>query len=135
MNIKPIKTEDDYQAALTEIDRLMDAAPGTEEGDKLDVLTTLVEAWEDQHYPVGPPDPIAAIMHQIESRGMTRKDLEPYIGSRARVSEVLNRKRALSINMIRNLQSGLGIPAETLIQPYVLNDTHQDTEVDHSARR
>ncbi len=120
MDIKPIKTERDYQAALTEIERLMGAEPNTPEGDKLDVLTTLVEAYEEKHYPIAPPDPIEAILHEMESQGLTRKDLERYIGSRARVSEILNRKRSLSLEMIRNLQKGLGISAEILINPYPL---------------
>lgn len=120
MDIKPIKTESDYQAALAEIERLLDAEPNTPEGDKLDVLTTLVENYEDKHYSIDPPDPIEAIIHEMESQGLTRKDLERYIGSRARVSEILNRKRSLSLEMIRNLQEGLGISAEILINPYPL---------------
>lgn len=118
MEIKPIKNEDDYQAALAEIERLFEAAPDTPEGDRLDVLTTLVEAYEEKHYNLPLPSPIEAILYHMESRGLSRRDLEPYIGSRARVSEVLNRKRPLSMEMIRNLHGGLGIPAEVLIQPY-----------------
>ncbi len=121
MDIKPIKTENDYNAALTEIERLMGADLNTAEGDKLDVLTTLVEAYEEKHYPIDPPDPIEAILHHMESQGITRKELEQYIGNRARVSEILNRKRSLSVNMIRNLQEGLGISADILIRPYSLN--------------
>lgn len=120
MDIKPIKTERDYQAALAEIERLMGAELNTPEGDKLDVLTTLVETYEEKHYPIDPPDPIEAIIHEMESQGLTRKDLERYLGSRARVSEILNRKRSLSLEMIRNLQEGLGISAEILINPYPL---------------
>jgi len=120
MDIKPIKTNNDYQAALAEIERLMDAEPNTPEGDKLEVLTTLVEAYEEKHYPIDPPDPIEAIIHEMESQGLTRKDLERYLGGRARVSEILNRKRSLSLQMIRNLQEGLGISAEILINPYPL---------------
>ena len=120
MDIKPIKTESDYEAALAEIERLMGAEPNTPEGDKLDVLTTLVETYEDKHYPIDPPDPIEAIIHEMESKGLTRKDLERYLGNRARVSEILNRKRSLSLQMIRNLQEGLGISAEILINPYPL---------------
>lgn len=120
MDIKPIKTENDYKAALAEIERLMDAEPNTPEGDKLDVLTTLVENYEEKHYSIDPPDPIEAIIHEMESQGLTRKDLERYLGSRARVSEILNRKRSLSLQMIRNLQEGLGISAEILINPYPL---------------
>ena len=118
MNIKPIKTETDYLAALEEIEKLFDAAPDTPEGDQLEVLVTLVEAYEEKHYSIPKPDPIEAILYHMESRGLTRRDLQPYIGSRARVSEVLNRKRSLTMEMIRNLHKGLGIPAEILIQPY-----------------
>ncbi len=118
MEIKPIKNDADYQAALEEIERLFDAAPDTPEGDRLEVLTTLVEAYEEKHYRIPLPDPIEAIFYHMESRGLTRRDLEPHIGSRARVSEVLNRKRPLTMDMIRNLHNGLGIPAEVLIQPY-----------------
>ena len=118
MDIRPIKTEADHQAALAEIERLFDAPPGTPEGDRLEVLTTLVEAYENKHYNLPLPDPIEAIRYYMESRGLSRRDLEPYIGNRARVSEVLNRKRPLSIDMIRRLHAGLGIPAEVLIQPY-----------------
>ncbi|MDX9709842.1 MAG: hypothetical protein RBT64_09845 [Trichloromonas sp.] len=118
MKIKPIKNEADYQAALEEIERLFDAAPDTHEGDRLEVLSTLVDAYEEKHYSIPLPDPIEAILYHMESRGLSRRDLEPYIGSRARVSEVLNRKRPLTMEMIRNLHSGLGIPAEVLIQPY-----------------
>ena len=118
MDIRPIKTEVDYQAALEEIERLFDAAPDTPEGDPLEVLTILVEAYEDKHYDIPLPDPIEAIKYHMESRGLSRRDLEPYIGSRGRVSEILNRRRSLSIEMIRRLHAGLGIPAEVLIQPY-----------------
>jgi HTH-type transcriptional regulator / antitoxin HigA len=118
MRIKPLKTESDYKEALREIERIFDAAPGTREGDRLDVLTTLVEAYEEKHFHIPLPDPIEAILYYVESRGLTRRDLERYIGSRARVSEVLNRKRSLTMEMIRNLHKGLGIPAEVLIQPY-----------------
>ncbi|MDI6793357.1 MAG: transcriptional regulator [bacterium] len=121
MNIKPIKTESDYQAALEEIDRLFNAAPNTPEGDRLDVLTTLVETYEDKHYYIPLPDPIEAIIYYLESRGLSRRDLEPYIGSQARVSEILNRKQPLSIDMMRRLHAGLAIPAEVLIQPYEYN--------------
>lgn len=118
MYIRPIKTEADYQAVLEEIERLFDAAPDTPEGDRLEVLTTLVEAYEEKHYPVLLPDPIEAIEYFVESRGLSRRDLEPYIGSRGRVAEILNRKRPLTIEMIRRLHAGLGIPAEVLIQSY-----------------
>jgi HTH-type transcriptional regulator / antitoxin HigA len=118
MNIHPIKTEADYQMALAEVEQLFDAQPGTPEGDRLDILTTLIEAYEAQVAPIPTPDPIEAIVYYLESRGLSRRDLEPYLGSRARVSEVLNRKRPLTLEMIRRLHANLGIPAEVLIQPY-----------------
>lgn len=118
MEIRPIKTEADYEAALAEIERLFEAELGTADGDRLEVLTTLVEAYEEEHYPIPLPDPIEAIKYYMESRSLSRRDLEPYLGSRARVSEILNRKRPLSLQMIRKLHNGLGIPAEVLIKPY-----------------
>ncbi len=118
VKIKPIRTEADYEAALKEIERLFDAKPGTAEADRLEVLTTLTEVYEEKHYAIPLPDPIEAILYHVESRGLSRRDLEPFIGSRARVSEVLNRKRPLTMEMIRNLHDGLGISAEVLIQPY-----------------
>ena len=118
MEIRPIKTKADHRAALKEIERLMDAKPGTPAGDRLDVLTTLVERFESQHEPIDPPNPIDALLYHMESRGLSRRDLEPFIGSRARVAEVLNRRRALTIEMIRKLHDGLGISAEVLIRPY-----------------
>ncbi len=121
MDIKPIKTEQDYQEALREVDRLIDAESNTPDGDKLDILVTLIEAYEEKNHPVPPPEPIEAILHQMESQGLSRKDLVPLFGSRSRVSEILNKKRSLSINMIRRLQDGLGISAEILIQSYDLN--------------
>jgi HTH-type transcriptional regulator/antitoxin HigA len=118
MDIQPIKTEEDYQATLAEIERLFDVSPGTPEGDRLVVLMTLVEAYEDEYYSIPNPDPVEALNYYMDSRGLSRKDLEPYIGSRARVSEVLNRKRPLTLGMIRKLNSELGISAEVLITPY-----------------
>lgn len=123
MEIKPIKTKADYEKALHEIERLWDAEPGSPDGDKLDVLTTLVETYEEKNHPIPPPDPVEAILHHMESQGLSRRDLEPYIGTRARVSEVINRKRPLTLTMIRKLQSGLGISAEILVQPYELHRT------------
>ena len=120
MRIRPIKTDADYRVALVEIERLMDAVPGTPAGDRLEVLTTLVEHYESLHEPIDPPDPIEALIYHMDSRGLQRRDLEPYLGSRARVAEVLNRKRALSIEMIRKLHAGLGISAEVLIRPYAV---------------
>ena len=119
-DIRPIRTEADYDAALAEIERLFDAAPGTHEGDRLEVLTTLVVAYEEQHYCIPAPDPVEALKYYMESRGLSRRDLEPYIGGRARVSEVLNRKRPLSLVMIRRLHTELGIAADILIQPYAM---------------
>lgn len=118
--IRPIHTEADYEEALEEIEALFEAEPNTPEGDRLEVLVTLVEKYEDQHYSIPDPSPIEAILYHMESRGLSRKDLEPYIGSRARVSEILNRKRPLTLNMIRALSDGLGISAEILVQPYPL---------------
>jgi HTH-type transcriptional regulator/antitoxin HigA len=120
MEIRPIKSEAEYEAALVEIERLLDARPDTPEGDRLEVLVILVENYEEKHYPIPLPDPIEAIRYHMESRGLTRRDLEPYIGSRARVSEILNRKRPLTMEMIRNLHEGLGISADILIKPYDL---------------
>ncbi len=115
--IKPIRTKADHKRALAEIEKLWGAKLGTPEGDKLDVLATLIEAYEAEHYPMDPPDPIEAIRFRMESQGMTRKDLEALIGTRTRIAEVLNRKRSLSIGMIRRLHDKLGIPAEILIRP------------------
>jgi HTH-type transcriptional regulator/antitoxin HigA len=117
--LKPIRSEADHMAALAEIERLWGAPAGTPEGDRLDILATLVEAYEERHHPMDPPDPIEAILFRLEAQGLARKDLEPFIGSRARVSEVLNRQRGLSIEMIRRLHEGLGISAEVLIRPTV----------------
>jgi len=134
MEIKPIRTEADYQSALEEIERLFDATPNTPEGDRLEVLTALVEVYEDKHYSIPLPDPIEAIEYHMASRGLSRRDLESYIGSRARVSEILNRKRRLSLNMIRKLEAGLGIPAEILIQPYDCFATEGETDTNTDIR-
>ena len=115
MKIKPIKTENDYDAAMAEIEVLWGSKPDTPKGDKLDVLITLVEAYERDNYPIDSPDPIEAIKFRMEQSGLGRKDLEPFIGSRGRVSEVLNRKRELSIKMIRELHVNLQIPLESLV--------------------
>lgn len=116
MEIAPIKTKRDYRRTLKEIEGLMTARRSTPEGDRLDVLVTLVEAWEAKHYPLNLPDPVAAIRHHMEQNGLAAKNLIPYLGSRSRVYEVLNRKRPLSLKMIRQLHKGLGIPAESLIK-------------------
>lgn len=119
MEIRPIRTEADYKATLKEVSRLMEGDPelGTPEGDRLDVLVTLVQAYEAKHYPIDLPDPIEAIKFRMEQAGLTAKDLEPMIGRLNRVYEVLNRKRALTLPMIWKLHQGLGIPAESLIKP------------------
>lgn len=119
MDIQPIKSERDYKKSLKEIESLFDAKFGTQDGDRLDVLTTLVEAYEAKHHPIDAPDPIAAIYFVMEQRGLKRKDLEQYIGGRSRVAEVLNHKRALTLSMIRKLHQALGIPAEVLIRESV----------------
>jgi HTH-type transcriptional regulator/antitoxin HigA len=115
--LKPIRSESDYQAALVEIERLWGARLGTPEGDRLEVLATLIDAYEAQQDPMDPPDPIGAIRFRMEQQGLTRKDLERVLGSRTRVSEILNRKRNLSIAMIRRLHAELGISADILIRP------------------
>jgi HTH-type transcriptional regulator/antitoxin HigA len=124
MDIKPIKTDADYRAALKEIESLMEAAADTPEGERLDVLVTLVEAYEKKHFPMDLPDPVEAIKFRMEQMGLTPKDLEPMIGRLNRVYEVLNHKRPLTLKMIWKLHRGLGIPAESLIK--------QPTE-DHAA--
>jgi HTH-type transcriptional regulator/antitoxin HigA len=115
MDIQPIKTEADYDRALAEINTLWGSEPDTQEGDRLDILMTLVEAYETRHHSIDPPDPVDAILFRIEQQGLTRKVLEPIIGSRSRVSEVLNKKRTLSLEMIRNLHKRLNIPLESLV--------------------
>lgn len=114
--IKPIRGERDYEAALAEVERFWGAKSGTLRGDRLDVLATLIEAYENEHFPIDPPDPIEAIKFRMEQQGLSRKDLEGVIGSRPRIAEVLGRKRGLSIAMIRRLNEKLGIPAKFLIR-------------------
>jgi HTH-type transcriptional regulator/antitoxin HigA len=114
--IHPIRTEADYEAALARVDALMNAGPGTPDGDHLDVLVTLIEAYEVRHWPIPAPDPIEAIRVRMEQRGLHPRDLEPMIGSRGRVSEVLSRKRQLTLPMIRRLAKELDLPADVLIQ-------------------
>ncbi len=117
MDIKPIRSDADYEAALKEIENLADSQPGTPEGDRMEVLVTLVEAYEARHFPIPEPDdPVEVLKYYMESRGLTRSDLLPYLGSKERVSEILNRKRGLSLAMIRRLHNGLGIPADLLVQ-------------------
>ena len=116
ITIKPIKTEADYRTALKEVESLMTAGPDTPEGERLDVLVTLIEAYEREHYPLELPDPIEAIKFVMEQRALTVKDLEPMIGRSNRVYEILNRKRPLTLKMIWKLHTDLGIPAESLIR-------------------
>jgi HTH-type transcriptional regulator / antitoxin HigA len=115
--VRPIRTRRDYEAALKEVERLWGAKAGSPEGDRLDVLATLVDAYEAEHYPMDPPDPVEAIKFRMEQQGLTRRDLEEIIGTRTRIAEVLNRKRGLSIAMIRRLHERLGISADVLIRP------------------
>jgi len=118
MNIRPIKTEEDYNNTLTQIESLMDAKPNTPQMDELEVLTTLVEAYEAQHYVIYAPDPIEAIKFRMEQEGLKQKDLVSIVGSKSRVSEILNKKRKLTIEMIRNLHKQLHIPVESLFLDY-----------------
>jgi len=118
MDIKPIRTGADYRRALKEIESLMVAVPKTPEGDKLDVLVTLVEAYEAKHYPLDLPDPVEAIKFEMEQKGLTVKDLEPMIGKSNRVYEILNHKRSLTLKMVWKLNQQLGIPAESLIKQH-----------------
>lgn len=115
MNIRPIKTEGDYDFAISRIEALWGAKRDTPEGDELDLLATLVEAYEMKHYPIAPPDPIDAIKFRMEQMGMTNADMVQYLGSQSRVSEILNRKRSLTLGMIKALYKGLKIPAESLL--------------------
>ena len=116
MEIKPIRSESDYQAALKEIEMLTETHPETLEGDRMEVLVTLVEAYEAKHFPIPEPDdPVEVLEYYMESRGLNRSDLIVYLGSKERVSEVLNRKRGLSLEMIRRLHNGLGIPADLIM--------------------
>lgn len=115
MDIKPIRTEADYRAALKSVERVMDAGRGSPAGDRLEVLVTLIEAYEAKRFPLDLPDPVATLRFVIEQRGLTAKDLVPMIGGLNRVYEVLNGTRPLSIAMIRRLHADLGIPADALI--------------------
>jgi HTH-type transcriptional regulator/antitoxin HigA len=115
MKIHPVRTEEDYKKALLRIDGLMDATPNTKAGDELDVLATLVEAYEREHFAMNSPDPVEAILFRMEQMGLNRKALEQFLGGRSRVSEVLNRKRSLSMSQIRKLHDGLKIPLENLV--------------------
>ena len=121
MEIHPVKTETDYDAALAEIDHLWGSTEGSPDGDRLDVLLVLVESYEAKHHAIAPPDPIEAIKFRMEQMNLTRKDLEPLIGPRGRVAEVINRRRPLSLSMIRKLHQVLHIPLESLIQEMPAN--------------
>lgn len=115
MNIKPIRNDDDLHAAFKQLEKVFQAQDGTPEADEMEILVTLIEAYERKHYPIGAADPIEAIKFRMEQQGLTQKDLEPYIGSSGRVSEVLNRKRRLSLQMVKRLHEGLHIPYESLL--------------------
>ncbi|MEK7435906.1 MAG: helix-turn-helix domain-containing protein [Pseudomonadota bacterium] len=115
MKIKPIRSDDDLRTALRRLDAVFQAKAGTPQADEMEVLVTLIEAYENKHYPIGPPDPVEAIKFRMEQQGLTLRDLEAYIGTSGRVSEVLNRKRPLSLRMIRKLHDGLRIPYESLL--------------------
>ena len=121
MDIKPIRTHKDHKAALMEIERILDAGPDSAERDKLDVLATLVEKYEDEHWPIDPPDPIEAIKFRMEQSGYSQKDLADVLGSAPRASEILNRRRHLTVDMIRQISDQWRIPAESLIRPYELD--------------
>lgn len=120
MQLRPIRNKREYHAALKQSEVLWNALEGSAEADRLEVLVLLIEAYERSHFPIDAPDPIDLLLHVIDARGLTRKDLEPFIGSRARVAEVLNRVRPLTLEMIRRLAAGLNLPAEVLIRGYEL---------------
>ena len=126
MELKLIRTKKDYRAALTEVERLWDAPARSPEADQLDVLVLLIEQYEREQFPIADPDPIDFICHVMEARGLTRKDLEQYIGPRGRVSNILNRDRPLTLDMIRKLAEGLNLPAEVLIRPYRLRQADDE---------
>lgn len=115
MNIKPIRSDKDLQSAFRRLEDIFQAKAGTPEGDEMEILVTLIEAYENKHFPIGPADPIEAIKFRMEQQGLTARDLEPYIGSSGRVSEVLNRRRSLSLRMVKRLHDGLRIPYESLL--------------------
>ena len=120
LELRPIRTKREHQTALKEAEALWNAREGTADADRLEVLVLLIEAYERKHHPIDAPDPIDFLLHVMEARGLTRKDLERYIGSRARVAEVLNRVRPLTLEMIRRLASGLKLPADVLVRGYGL---------------
>lgn len=118
MRIKPIRNEEDYQSTLQRLDEIFDAKRGTEEGDELEILAILVDNYENEHFPIGMPDPIEAIKFRMEQMGMKQKDLAEVIGFKSRVSEILSRKRKLTLEMIRKINTTLNIPTEVLVQDY-----------------
>ncbi len=126
MQLKLIRTKKDYRAALAEIDRLWDAPAKSPAADQLDILTLLIEQYEREHFPIFDPDPIDFLNHVMEARGLARRDLEPYIGPRGRVSDILNRVRPLTLEMIRKLAEGLNLPADVLIRPYPLRQANDE---------
>ena len=128
MELKLIRTKKDYRAALAEVEHLWDVPAKSHEADRLDVMSMLIEEYERRHFPIPAPDPIEFLNHVMEARGMVRKDLEPFIGPRGRVSDILNRIRPLTLGMIRSLSSGLQLPAEVLIQPYPLRREVEELE-------
>lgn len=115
MTIKPIRNDDDLRAAFRRLEAIFQAEAGTPEADEMEVLVTLIEAYENKHFPIGPPDPVEAIKFRMEQMGLAPRDMEPYIGPSGRVSEVLNRKRPLSLRMVKRLHDGLNIPYESLL--------------------
>lgn len=129
MEFKLIHTKEDYQAALAEVDELWDVPARSPAADRLDLLTLLIEHYERAHFPIVDPDPVDFLEHVMEARGLTRKDLEPYIGPRGRVSDILNRVRPLTLDMIRRLAGGLNLPAEVLIRAYPLRKAHAEPAV------
>jgi HTH-type transcriptional regulator / antitoxin HigA len=140
IKVRPIRSEEDYEAALAEVDVLMEALPGTLQGDRLDVIVTLIEAYEARHWPIDTPDPIEAIRIRMEQKNLRQRDLEPMIGSRARVSEVLSRKRSLTLPMIRRLSKGLDLGADVLIREAAVPPRHGNAgqrtgSISKSARR
>ena len=118
MELRPIRTQREHQSAIEQAEALWDAPAGSPQADTLEVLTLLIEAYEREHYPIEAPDPIDLLHHVMDARGLARKDLEPFIGTRARVAEILNRVRPLSLEMIRRLAHGLDLPADVLIRGY-----------------
>ncbi len=123
MELRPIKTELDYQNALREIEQLFDVEPNSSLSDRLDILAILVEAYEQKHYPIESPDAISAILYYLEARGLSEQDLVDYIGTREQVTAILNKQQPLTLDIIRRLNQNLGIPAEILIKPYSLMKT------------